>query len=61
MIVQSELVAVYDYQVIDPEEPFPSDLQSISTPNYLLERSIDWNDSGHVQYLTNVNKKMQTR
>lgn len=22
MIVQSELVAVYDYQVIDPEEPF---------------------------------------
>ncbi|MED8691279.1 hypothetical protein RCN26_14305 [Escherichia marmotae] len=22
MIVQSELVAIYDYQVIDPEEPF---------------------------------------
>ncbi len=35
MIVQKELVAIYDYEVPVPEDRFPSDLRSINALNYL--------------------------
>ena len=46
MIVQKELVAIYNYEI-----RFPSGLRSINALNYLQVPSIDWNDSGYVQHL----------
>lgn len=61
MIVQKELVAIYDYEIPVPENPFPSDLRSINALNYLQVPSIDWSDSGYVQHFINVIEKILTR
>ncbi len=61
MIVQKELVAIYDYEVPVPEDPFSSDLRSINALNYLQVPSIDWSDSGYIQHFINVIEKMLTR
>ncbi len=60
MIVQKELVAIYNYEIPVPEEPFPSDLKSINALNYLQVPSIDWSDSGYIQHFINVIEKMPT-
>ena len=61
MIVQKELVAIYDYEVPVPEDPFSFRLRSINALNYLQVPSIDWSDSGYVQHFINVIEKMLTR
>lgn len=61
MIVQKELVAIYDYEVLYLKIRFPSDLRSINALNYLQVPSIDWSDSGYVQHFINVIEKMLTR
>ena len=61
MIVQKELVAIYDYEVPYLKIRFPSDLRSINALNYLQVPSIDWSDSGYVQHFINVIEKMLTR
>ena len=48
MIVQKELVAIYDYEIPAPEDPFSFRLE---IHNYLQVPSIDWNDSGYIQHL----------
>lgn len=61
MIVQKELVAIYDYEVPVPEIRFPSDLRSINALNYLQVPSTDWSDSGYIQHFINVIERMSTR
>lgn len=51
MSVQKELVAIYNYEVPVPEDPFPSDLRSINALNYLQVPSTDWNGSSYIQHL----------
>lgn len=60
MIVQKELVAIYDYEIPVPEEPFSFRLESINALNYLQVPSIDWSDSGYIQHFINVIEKMPT-
>ena len=61
MIVQKELVAIYDMRSLYLKIRFPSDLRSINALNYLQVPSIDWSDSGYVQHFINVIEKMLTR
>ncbi len=51
MIVQKELITIYDYEALYLKSRFPSGLRSINALNYLQVPSIDWNDSGYVQHL----------
>ena len=60
MIVQKELVAIYDYEVPVPEDPFSFRLE-IHKCSELQVPSIDWSDSGYVQHFINVIEKMLTR
>ena len=60
MIVQKELVAIYDYGSLYLKSRFPSDLKSINALNYLQVPSIDWSDSGYIQHFINVIEKMPT-
>lgn len=60
MIVQKELVAIYDYEILYLKSRFPSDLKSINALNYLQVPSIDWSDSGYIQHFINVIEKMPT-
>lgn len=61
MIVQKELVAIYDYEVPVPEDPFSFRLEVINALNYLQVPSTGWSDSGHIQHFINVIERMSTR
>ncbi len=61
MIVQKELVAIYDYEVPVPEDPFSFRLEIHKCSELFTGPSIDWSDSGYIQHFINVIEKMLTR
>lgn len=60
MIVQKELVTIYDYEAPVPEEPFSFRLD-INALNYLQVPSTGWSDSGYIQHFINVIERISTR
>ncbi|STC84680.1 Uncharacterised protein [Escherichia coli] len=61
MIVQKELVTIYDYEALYLKSRFPSDLRSINALNYLQVPSTGWSDSGYIQHFINVIERISTR
>lgn len=62
MIVQKELVAIYDYEIPVPENPFSFRLEIHKCSELFTQvPSIDWSDSGYVQHFINVIEKILTR